>query len=86
MGSTNVGAFLPEDRNRTTFQNAVNLKILKDGFSPKKKTVSDKFSHTVFSHLSAHDGRLCRVQFTVKRFYAVWFRVSYVKGKMTSPI
>jgi len=57
----------------------VNLKILDDGFNPKKKTVSVKFSHAVFSNLSARNGRLRRVRFTVKQFCAVWFRVSNVK-------
>jgi hypothetical protein len=53
MGSTKVGASLPEDRKRTTFQNVVNLKILDDGFSPKKKSVSVKFSHAVFSQIQS---------------------------------
>jgi len=75
MGSTKVGASLPEDRNRTTFQNVVNLKTLDDGFSLKKNNVTVNFSHAVFSDVSTHDGRLRRVWFTVKQFCTVQFRV-----------
>jgi len=55
MGSTSLGAFLPEDRNRAGFWNISLVEKIRQWTKSKKKFESVNFSHVLFCLMSSLD-------------------------------